>query len=418
MKKLLILVSILALVTLLAPATLVFAATPDGAAGPWADSVVSYTQGLRKDGSPVLAARSNPNAALGVAENNTVEGNFFSLGFGGWIILGFDNWIINGTGNDIQIVEATNETYPAELIDVYVSQDGSSWVQIADNVNKDVSVDMGSMTWARYVKIVDQTDPSVHSSNADAYDLDGVKAIHSVESFSITASPDEALNPVGAQHTITATITPAIEGIPVEFSVTGANTASGTVPTDSSGEAQFSYTGNNSGVDTITVWIDQDLNATFDDTIDSWYEVSKTWWVENFVTGGGNIKGSKTTTWTFAGNVGYLPDGTIVGQFQIVDHASKVSWHCHNAFTSLVFSGDPIVGPPGPSASHSIATFTGTFTSNKGGTATLTVVITDVYEPGKDNDTIVVSGTFGFSGNPISGGNFQVHDIEAGGVVE
>ena len=134
--------------------------------------------------------------------------------------------------------------------------------------------------------------------------------------------------------------------------------------------------------------------------------------LENFVTGGGNIKTGKTTTWTFGGNVGLLDDTivpiTIVGQFQIVDHTGKqaVAWHCNNAFTSLTFSAVPTSSPP---AHWNVATFTGTFTSNKGGSAILTVIITDVGEPGTQ-DTIVVTGDFGFSGTPISGGNFQVHD--------
>jgi hypothetical protein len=135
----------------------------------------------------------------------------------------------------------------------------------------------------------------------------------------------------------------------------------------------------------------------------------------NFVTCGGNIKEDNTVTWTFGGKVGYV-DGVGVGQFQIVDHANNESWHCNNDFTSIVFSGSPVEGPPGPSAGCSIATFTGNFTSNTGGTATLTVVITDVNEPGKDNDTIVVTGGFGFSGDPISGGNFQIHgELNNGG---
>jgi hypothetical protein len=134
-----------------------------------------------------------------------------------------------------------------------------------------------------------------------------------------------------------------------------------------------------------------------------------------FVTGGGNIREDNTVTWTFGGKAGYV-DGVGVGQFQIVDHANKESWHCNNDFTSIVFSGSPIVGPPGPSAGCSIATFTGNFTSNTGGTATLTVVITDVNEPGKDNDTIEVTGDFEFSGDPISGGNFQIHgELNNGG---
>jgi hypothetical protein len=129
-----------------------------------------------------------------------------------------------------------------------------------------------------------------------------------------------------------------------------------------------------------------------------------------FITGGGNIKNDDgELLWTFGGNVGLLKDGSYDGQFQIIDHANNESWHCNDDFSSLVFSGSPIEGPPGPSAGCSVATFTGTFTSNRGNTAILTVVITDVYEPGKGNDTIFVTGDLNFSGNPISGGNFQMH---------
>jgi hypothetical protein len=133
-----------------------------------------------------------------------------------------------------------------------------------------------------------------------------------------------------------------------------------------------------------------------------------------FVTGGGSIMENDTVAWTFGGNVSYV-DGVGVGQFQIVDHANNESWHCNNDFTSAVLGGAPIEGPSGPSAGCSIFTFTGNFTSNTGGTATLTVVITDVDEPGKDNDTIEVTGDFGFGGE-ISGGNFQIHGWLDGGV--
>jgi hypothetical protein len=122
-------------------------------------------------------------------------------------------------------------------------------------------------------------------------------------------------------------------------------------------------------------------------------------------------------SWTFGGNVGFLSDGSIMGQFQIVDHTGKgaVSWHCHNDFSSLVFSGDPTDSPP---ADYDTAVFTGTFTSNKGGSKYLRVTIWDDQEPGKDYDwiTVEVSTDGGttwnswFAGHPISGGNFQLHN--------
>ena len=96
----------------------VSAAAPDGF-GPWADKVISTKQGLMKNGQPVPAIRSDASSALGVAENDTVEGHFYSLGFGGKITLGFKNGIKNG----VVLVEATNPNYPHEKAKIEVSPD-------------------------------------------------------------------------------------------------------------------------------------------------------------------------------------------------------------------------------------------------------------------------------------------------------
>jgi len=238
----------------------------------------------------------------------------------------------------------------------------------------------------------------------------------------VSLTPDIAYNPAGTEHTVTATITPPEAGVPITFVVTGANSASGVVNTEADGTAEFTYTGTNSGVDTITAYIDFNGDEVWTEgepTIDATKE-----WFGNFVTGGGNIKIENTTkkgksiekvAWTFGGNVGYLEDGTLHGQFNIVDHTGKKSWHCHNDFDSLIFWGDPTDSPP---ANVDHAQFIGTFTSNKGDTAYLRVTIWDDQEPGRDYDWITVevstdSGTSWsewFGGEPISGGNFQVHE--------
>lgn len=71
----------------------------------------------------------------------------------------------------------------------------------------------------------------------------------------IEISPSQATNPVGTTHTVGVFVhckdqTP-IAGVLVKFSVSGANTASGSAVTDSSGKASFSYYGANTGTDTI-----------------------------------------------------------------------------------------------------------------------------------------------------------------------
>lgn len=155
----------------------------------WAEGVGSFNQGLRKDGSPVLSARSNPSDALG--PNNTSGGTpdssptgFVSLGFGGSIVLHFPDGIDDKTGHDIRIYEATGSAYPNETITVEVSPNGSDWVTVdvsPSSVTFDgtVEVDLdGVAPVVYYVRITDISNPASHSDDADGFDLDAVKAIH------------------------------------------------------------------------------------------------------------------------------------------------------------------------------------------------------------------------------------------------
>lgn len=177
------------------------AAAPDGA-GPWADTVVSSDQGLRNDGTPVLPARSDPTAALGVAERpvdptTAGPGTFFALGFGGEIELGFDNRICNVPGDDLdlELVEATKEPYEPELVDVFVSKDGSSYTLAASDVNKDATIGLPDGTdFVNFVKVVDKTDPAISKDDADGYDLDGVQAL---ADSSVCKDPDPDPDPRG-----------------------------------------------------------------------------------------------------------------------------------------------------------------------------------------------------------------------------
>jgi len=167
--------AILPAVAIMLFATTAYAATPDGA-GPWADEVVTSSQANTKGGTPVSTvnpARSDPTSALGIAENDTVDGNFFSLGFGGSITLRFDNGISSG----VFVVEATNPNYPLESAQVEVSEDGITWF-VAGTVVQDDTVDVPrEVNCAAYVRITDTSDPNDFTGDtADAYDVDGVKA--------------------------------------------------------------------------------------------------------------------------------------------------------------------------------------------------------------------------------------------------
>jgi len=77
---------------------------------------------------------------------------------------------------------------------------------------------------------------------------------------SVTLDPPAATNPAGAEHCVTATVLDAqgqpVPNVSVVFSVTGANSASGTVTTDANGQATFCYTGTIAGQDVITAFAD------------------------------------------------------------------------------------------------------------------------------------------------------------------
>jgi hypothetical protein len=222
-------------------------------------------------------------------------------------------------------------------------------------------------------------------------------------------SPPEAFNLIDTQHTVTVSIGVPVAGVQVWFDIEGPNQSeSGSATTNASGVASFTYTGTSAGKDTIRAYIDQGATGyqEGEPTTDT---VVKYWFQENFLTGGGTIKDAngKKVLWTIAGNIGFLPDGSIVGNFNIVDHANKNQYKAHNTFTALAFSGDSTFSPP---ASYNIATFTGTFTDKNGTKVELTLTITDNDESGGGADTVAVTGGPTIGPTTLSGGNFQVHD--------
>jgi hypothetical protein len=172
---------------LLAVSPRAFAAAPDGL-GPWADKVISVHQGLMKNGLAVPAIRSNPLAALGVAENTPmVDSTFYSLGFGGQITLGFKNGIKNG----VVSVEATNLPYPDEKAKIEVSPDKKHWY-VSGTVTRTGQVKVPSHAGCiHYVRITDISNPIDFSNDtADGYDVDGVKGIGERCTFKYTDRHD------------------------------------------------------------------------------------------------------------------------------------------------------------------------------------------------------------------------------------
>ena len=83
----------------------------------------------------------------------------------------------------------------------------------------------------------------------------------------LTLTPATDENPVGSSHTVTAHLSDnsgPIANATILFSVSGANTTSGTGTTDVNGEATFTYTGTSPGNDTISACYDANNNASCD----------------------------------------------------------------------------------------------------------------------------------------------------------
>jgi hypothetical protein len=163
----------------------------------FATAVVSSSQGVRKDGTPVIAGRTNPTFALGAPQSigtpfdsPVVPNSFFSLGFnsnvnatsGGSIVVEFGSgYIVDGPGNDIRAWEVTGgSSYPTEKIKIEVSQDGSEWVLVTSSADRDAEADLASsgLTWAKYVRITDVSSRALFEDTADGYDLDAVSALN------------------------------------------------------------------------------------------------------------------------------------------------------------------------------------------------------------------------------------------------
>ena len=150
-----------------------------------ATEVTSYNPGLTRGGQKLPEERTDlQNALLEPDFNDSPNAplNFVSLGFGGDITVKFFRPFKNGPGVDVQIIETSFEedgkcaTHP-ETAEVFASQDGVNFVYLGEACRDDASFDLGPLSWAQYIKILDTSNPDDFVSLgrfADGYDVDGV----------------------------------------------------------------------------------------------------------------------------------------------------------------------------------------------------------------------------------------------------
>jgi len=154
-----------------------------------ATEIISFNQGMRVNGSPVNASRSNANNALGFPQGTDVI-NFVSLGFGGEIVVKFSYVIFdNPDAADIQIVETTfgglTCSQYGEKVMVEGSLDGDNWIQLTDaDICLDGMIDINNAGVIQYLRVTDRSMASGFSGSADAYDVDGFVLVNSCNSLS------------------------------------------------------------------------------------------------------------------------------------------------------------------------------------------------------------------------------------------
>ena len=142
-----------------------------------AQSVEDFAQGRRLNGSAVPPAKSDPAEALGrTGDGRGVD--HVSLGLGGSLTLRFAHPVQNnnGTAADLRVVDARDGAKGrADSARVLASWDGQQWVELG-SLTGTGEVDLGSLSSARFVRVVDLT-PHSGPGATDGFDLDAVEVL-------------------------------------------------------------------------------------------------------------------------------------------------------------------------------------------------------------------------------------------------
>ncbi|MCA1750602.1 MAG: T9SS type A sorting domain-containing protein [Cryomorphaceae bacterium] len=158
----------------------------------FASEMFEYVQGIRSNGGALASNRTNPTKALGEPERT--DGNVFvTLGYGGSITLGFNGIVPNLAGDDLEFVETSFgnsgcEVYP-EYADVYVSQDGVNFLFAKTICKSDPFVDISDAGPLPFITAIKLVNNGELSTTFDAYDLDGVLAIHNCSEEELNPGP-------------------------------------------------------------------------------------------------------------------------------------------------------------------------------------------------------------------------------------
>lgn len=201
-----------------------------------------------------------------------------------------------------------------------------------------------------------------YDTTLNAFEIPDGSCIFGGGRSDIALTPSDATNDVGTTHTVTANVTDrhgAVAGASVLFTVSGANTASGSGITDASGNASFTYTGTAAGVDTITACYDKNNNGTCDSG-EPTATATKHWIVRN-----ADLSVVKT-------GPAFVADGGSIAYTITVTNNGPATAH------NVVVTDSVSASITGATATPSQGSCTGTFTCNlgdiaSGGSATISI---------------------------------------------
>ena len=232
----------------------------------------------------------------------------------------------------------------------------------------------------------------------------------------LTLTPLTALNPVGTQHCVTATVQDAssnpVPAVTVRFSVgpsvptTFPTPPHGSGTTDANGQATFCYTASLPGTDVIHAFADANGDGT-EETGEPSGDAEKTWTLPAStplcavtITDGGWIIANNTDRANFGGNAKVLADLTVQGQQNYQDQGPVQAMTVHStAITATTCTQD-----------RTTASIFGKATIDGAGSYVFRIDVTD-GGAGGSNDTYGIMLETGYmSGqHQLGGGNVTIH---------
>jgi len=153
---------------------------------------------------------------------------------------------LDGSGADPNIIWILNNYYPNTGL-----PDGLT------NTEKGAAVQLAIWHFSNGLDLSSGTPENVFAAARAIVEDAGSASIPQIPS-TLDLAPQSSTNPLGAQHTVTATVKDpsgsAVSGQEVTFSVAGVNPTTNpvSVVTDANGQSAFTYAGTNAGDDTIT----------------------------------------------------------------------------------------------------------------------------------------------------------------------